>query len=38
MIGSIVSSNQIVFVPSRQLMDGVLVINEVVDFARKEKN
>ncbi|XP_058754175.1 uncharacterized protein LOC131627320 [Vicia villosa] len=36
-LDSIVSKSQSVFVPSRQLMDGVLVVNEVVDYAAKTK-
>lgn len=35
-LNSIIYHCQIVFVPGRQLFDGVLVANEVVDYARKE--
>ncbi|XP_058765341.1 uncharacterized protein LOC131638809 [Vicia villosa] len=35
-LNSIISPFQSTFVPGRQLLDGVLVANEVVDFARKE--
>lgn len=31
------SPNKTTFVPGRQLMDGALVANEVVDYATKEK-
>jgi hypothetical protein len=34
-IGSIVSLSQSAFIKGRQLVDGVLVLNEVVDFAKK---
>jgi hypothetical protein len=34
-IGSIVSSSQSAFIKGRQLVDGVLVLNEAVDFAKK---
>ncbi|KAK2413305.1 hypothetical protein QL285_036031 [Trifolium repens] len=34
-IGSIVSTSQSAFIKGRQLVDGVLVLNEVVDFAKK---
>ncbi|XP_058751310.1 uncharacterized protein LOC131624376 [Vicia villosa] len=35
-LNSIISYNQSAFVPERQLLDGVLVANEVVDYSRKE--
>ncbi|KAK2356246.1 hypothetical protein QL285_093594 [Trifolium repens] len=34
-IGSIVSTSQSAFIKGRQLVDGVLVLNEVVDYAKK---
>ncbi|XP_058776524.1 uncharacterized protein LOC131650829 [Vicia villosa] len=34
-LNSIISSCQTAFVPGRQLLDGVIVANEVVDYARK---
>jgi len=33
----IISSNQLAFLKGRNLVDGVVVINEIVDFARKFK-
>lgn len=33
----IVSSNQSAFLPGRNILDGVVVINEVVNFAKKER-
>ncbi|XP_058764508.1 uncharacterized protein LOC131637959 [Vicia villosa] len=35
-LGTIVSPCQSAFVPGRQMLEGVVVANEVVDFARKE--
>ncbi|XP_058751483.1 uncharacterized protein LOC131624543 [Vicia villosa] len=35
-LNSIISPCQSAFVPGRQLLDGVVVANEVVDYARKE--
>lgn len=37
-IGSIVSNSPSTFVPGRQLLDGVLVANKMVDYSIKEKN
>ncbi|XP_058758239.1 uncharacterized protein LOC131631463 [Vicia villosa] len=36
-VGKLVSSNQTNFVLDRNISDGVLVVNEVVDLARREK-
>jgi hypothetical protein len=33
----IISKNQSVFIKGRMLVDGVLVVNEVVDLAQKSK-
>lgn len=37
-IGSLISSSQSTFIQSRQMLDGVLVINEVMKFSKREKN
>lgn len=36
-MGSIISTNQSAFSKGRYLADGVMVINELVDFAKKSK-
>ncbi|XP_058766944.1 uncharacterized protein LOC131640567 [Vicia villosa] len=36
-IGSLVSENQTAFIPGRQMLDGVLIANEIVDLAKKSK-
>ncbi|PNX68012.1 cysteine-rich receptor-like protein kinase, partial [Trifolium pratense] len=36
-MGSVVSASQTAFVQGRQILDGILVVNEVVDEARKSK-
>ena len=36
-IGSMVSETQSVFIKNRQILDGILIANEVVDEARKKK-
>ncbi|XP_058765390.1 uncharacterized protein LOC131638862 [Vicia villosa] len=35
-LSSIISNSQSAFVPGRQMLDGVIVANEIVDFASKE--
>lgn len=37
MLGSIVSSNQNAFVSTRKIVDDVLLVNEVLDMAKREK-
>lgn len=34
---SVISNNQTTFIPSRQILDGIVVLNEVVDYATKNK-
>ncbi|MCI34932.1 cysteine-rich receptor-like protein kinase, partial [Trifolium medium] len=36
-IGSVISESQTVFLKDRQILDGILIANEVVDEARKSK-
>ena len=36
-IGSVISESQSAFVKNRQILDGILIANEVVDEARKLK-
>lgn len=36
-IGSVVSDSQSAFVKNRKILDGILIANEVVDEARKNK-
>lgn len=36
MIGKIISKNQTTFVPRRNILDGVLMVNEVFDFAKRK--
>lgn len=36
-LSSIVSPNQTAFLPKRHILDGVVVVNEIVDFAKKTK-
>ncbi|PNX79707.1 cysteine-rich receptor-like protein kinase, partial [Trifolium pratense] len=36
-IGSVISESQTAFVKNRQILDGILIANEVVDEARKSK-
>ncbi|XP_058760640.1 uncharacterized protein LOC131633987 [Vicia villosa] len=36
-IGKLISCNQTVFIPGRQILDGVLVTNEIIDYAKRFK-
>lgn len=36
-LNGIISPTQSIFVPGRQILDGVLAINEIMDHAKKEK-
>lgn len=36
-IGKLVSPNQTAFVPDRNIADGVLIVNEVLDLAKRER-
>lgn len=36
-LGKVISDSQTAFVQNRQILDGILIANEVVDEARKEK-
>lgn len=36
-VGSIVSKSQTGFIPGREILDGVLVTNEVIDFSKRRK-
>lgn len=37
MIGGLVLKNQSVFVPGRNIVDGVIMVNEALDMARRDK-
>lgn len=37
-IGNIVSKCQIEFVLGRQILDGVVVVNEIIDLGKRQKN
>ncbi|XP_058755939.1 uncharacterized protein LOC131629160 [Vicia villosa] len=36
-LGSLISCNQSAFVPGRNMLDGVLMVNEVIDWAKRNK-
>lgn len=36
-LGNVISMCHSVFIPGREMMDNVLIINELLDFARRNK-
>lgn len=38
MIANLISKIQSTFIPGRKILDGVLVVNEVIEFAKRENN
>src|SRR3954470_2091846 len=36
-IGKLISKSQTAFVPNRQILDGVVVANEIIDLAKRTK-
>lgn len=36
-IGKIISINQSAFISGRNIMDGILMVNEVLDLAKRDK-
>jgi hypothetical protein len=37
-LGKLISHNQSAFIPDRQILDGVLVVNELIDLAKRRKD
>ncbi|PNX85948.1 BTB/POZ domain-containing protein, partial [Trifolium pratense] len=37
-LGKVISSCQSAFLPQRQILDGVVVLNEIIDLAKKRKD
>lgn len=38
MLGKVISPCQFVFLPNRQILDGAIVVNEIIDLAKRRKN
>lgn len=36
-IGKVISSNQTTFIPGRKILDGILVTNKVLDYAKRKR-
>lgn len=36
-IGKLISSNQTTFIPGRKILDGILVTNKVLDYAKRKR-
>ncbi|KAK2445689.1 hypothetical protein QL285_016591 [Trifolium repens] len=37
-LGNLISSCQSTFLPQRQILDGVVVLNEIIDLAKRRKD
>jgi hypothetical protein len=37
-LGKLISNVQSTFIPNRQILDGVLVVNELIDLAKRRKD
>lgn len=37
MVGKVISHSQTAFVPARQIFNGVVVVNELIDYAKRAK-
>ncbi|PNX58895.1 BTB/POZ domain-containing protein, partial [Trifolium pratense] len=38
MMGKLISNCQTAFIPGRQILDGVVVLNEIIDLAKRRKD